>query len=725
MKFSQIEKDTISFILFIIALLCLYVMKLMKQQWTDEYNVETYYPITGGALNGSIDFPSDNLIIKSTPIEDNQATNKKYVDKKAKSGGTELTNITKDKLDTFKENFNKTFLPLKGGTLEGDLKVSYISIPNPAYPTDVANKDHTDRKHDESINYVDMVLETVTDFDNKFVSLSGDTIRGTIKTDKKIIVPHPTESDHIVTKKYISDASSLTKEQKLNLVDQYTPNIDLSENVPEAIKLYPLTGGPLQGSLTTQNTYITDDPKSNTSVTNKKYVDKSIYNLENTINNNAKNIDEKIQESLGMSEYLMLKGGTVTGNISVPTATVSLPQNDIDVANKKYVDTMISPYLKDYSSQTIKQIDINAYQTDSNKYLPLSGGIVTGSITAPTVLIISDPSKDENLTNKKYVDAKIQENDIYSSKEIKTLDDQIKKGLINDKQNLPLSGGTMTGMITAPSVVVQTPVPKTPTDIVNKLYFESELENSLLNYYPLLGGPLKGPLTIPLDNNLTLSSPVSDLQVANKSYVDDKKSDTQLSLLQLTGGTMKGKIVSKQMYLNDPTLDSHLANLQYLNTNKPKVSFIVVENTSPTNFSSQMIGTRIWLPTFVFNKVINEYNPSSSDFQRIDTQSSGFYISLKTPGVYRVFFKGSFGLDTKIHCDIGGRLVFLKQFKASIEDSFETISTSKYPFLNDPLNIDKDIAFMPPPTMTDGTISVPSDVNQSYRKGIMSIYKIG
>lgn len=188
------------------------------------------------------------------------------------------------------------------------------------------------------------------------------------------------------------------------------------------------------------------DPNNTNDASNKKYVDSQISTTKSEI-------------STQLNNYLQLSGGVMSGNIDMSNHKISNlpdPSSSSDAVNKSYVDTSIGMitsfkvdsnggsgyaslealkeahptgesgifYLIKNSSATspnefdeyfwtgvsyekaggFGDIDTGELATkqDLSKYLPLTGGTLTGVVNYSSV-----PTSDTNLVNKKYVDSAI------------------------------------------------------------------------------------------------------------------------------------------------------------------------------------------------------------------------------------------------------------------------------------------------------------------------------
>lgn len=116
------------------------------------------------------------------------------------------------------------------------------------------------------------------------------------------------------------------------------------------------------------------------------------------------------------------------GGVSIQTAP---PTATNHLTNKKYVDDTAASTLS--SSNSYTDSEITKLSTDSSsKYLPLTGGVLTGALTAP-LFSVSAPQglSPEDLTRKDYVDVLV-------SNSVGT--------------RVALAGADMTGKLTAPNI---------------------------------------------------------------------------------------------------------------------------------------------------------------------------------------------------------------------------------------------------------------------------------
>jgi hypothetical protein len=125
----------------------------------------------------------------------------------------------------------------------------------------------------------------------------------------------------------------------------------------------PLAGGTMTGQITTAG-----NPTSALHVSNKQYTDAA-----DTTNATATAAAATIA-----SAALPKAGGTMTGQI----VTVGNPTSALHVSNKQYTD----------AADTTNAAAAAAAQTTASAALPLAGGTMTGTITAPTAVIAYNTS---------------------------------------------------------------------------------------------------------------------------------------------------------------------------------------------------------------------------------------------------------------------------------------------------------------------------------------------
>ena len=126
-----------------------------------------------------------------------------------------------------------------------------------------------------------------------------------------------------------------------------------------------------------------------------------------------------------------------------------------------------------HTSDGTNVIELGSKLTDN--YLPLKGGTLTGSVTAPKVLVSQGQATEANsLTRKDYVDKSI---DALNKSTIELANTKVNK-----------SGDVMTGNLTVPKVLLSTAQGTEGNAVVRKDYADTKL--------PLAGGTITGPLIV-------------------------------------------------------------------------------------------------------------------------------------------------------------------------------------------------------------------------------------
>jgi hypothetical protein len=225
---------------------------------------------------------------------------------------------------------------------------------------------------------------------------------------------------------------------------------------------------------------------------------------------NEPNLQEYVDDQLLLtqSQYLNLAGGTLSGDLDMGNnriTTSAIPTNSDDVANKLYVDTAIIP-------QT--QLD--------QKYLQLSGGILSGNVDIGSNKITSSavPIGENDIINKSYID-----------------NQQILSQSQSDFKYLSRSGGILTGNLDVGSFkITSSSIPTEIYDLTNKAYVDTSISSQA--FLSLSGGTLSGDLDVGANKITSFSTPTEVSDMTNKFYVDQ----IITTRLPLSGGTMGGDI---------------------------------------------------------------------------------------------------------------------------------------------------------------------------------------
>lgn len=396
---------------------------------------------------------------------------------------------------------------------------------------ETAARKEADTKHDSEIAALQQEDENIK---SSYLPLAGGTMSGKIDMNNQPIdsVPEPTEPDQASNKQYVDTGDSRLQSQ----VDA---------------KL-PLSGGTMTGAIVMNNQAITGlpEPANNSDAATKKYTDDM------------------------RADMLPSAGGTMSGAINMGGNTITNvkdPVGENDATNKEYVDNAITSAIKSAEG------DVEA------KFLPLSGGTMTGPIKG-----LTDPTEDSDAANKKYVDAQVGD-------------------------YLPLAGGTMSGPIAmGGSKITGAADPTDAQDVATKKYVDEHGGD----YLPLTGGTMGGNINM---SNHKITGLVSEVpageegtptladdeavgfgivsQTADKAYnnakvyTDSKTANLESDLnekidqvdsdkLPLAGGNMSGDInmVGNTVTgLKAPVNDSDAVNLAYMKEHVPTGGYLPLE----------------------------------------------------------------------------------------------------------------------------------------------------
>jgi microcystin-dependent protein len=287
---------------------------------------------------------------------------------------------------------------------------------------------------------------------------------------------------------------------------------ELSNYFNKGTAFLPLSGGTLTGNISvgsnlitasTSNTY----PTAPGVLTNKAYVDDQISTA-------IAAAGSGVTPTYVQTRFLPLSGGTVTGTVDFGSNNITtshLPVGDYDVTNKAYVTTYVANQIRANSSGS------------SVSYLPLSGGTMTGSVNFGSNNITTSHTAASNtdVTNKAYVDQTV----------LNATNNGATQSWV-ETYFLPLSGGTMSGLINSPSI------PTAVDHLTNKQYVDT-------HFLPLSGGTMSGLINSP-------SIPTAVDHLTNKQYVDQavlnatgggaNQSWVETRFLPLSGGTVTGTV---------------------------------------------------------------------------------------------------------------------------------------------------------------------------------------
>lgn len=328
-------------------------------------------------------------------------------------------------------------------------------------------RETADSKHDEEIAALQAEDANIK---ATYLPLAGGTMTGKINMNNQPIdsVPAPTEPDHAANKQYV-DAGDTELQEQVNA-------------------RLPLSGGTMTGAIVMNNQAITGlpTPANPTDAVTKQYAD-----------------DLK-------GQMLPSSGGTMTGSINMDNNTITAlgaPVGDTDATNKEYVDGAITSAIKSAEG------DADA------KYLPLSGGTMTGAIRG-----LENPTEGDEAANKAYVDEQVS-----------------GAGTTADGKYLALTGGTMTGPIAMSGhKITGAAYPTDAQDVATKAYVDANSGGGTEDALPLAGGTMEGNIDMGGHSITNLAEPTNGTDAATKAYVDEHGGTADA--LPLAGGTMTGPI---------------------------------------------------------------------------------------------------------------------------------------------------------------------------------------
>ena len=317
-------------------------------------------------------------------------------------------------------------------------------------------------------------------------------------------------------------------------------------------KFVPLSiGEPTKDSHAATKKYVDDEINDNLSNINLEELQSSIEDIKNeqqTQNESLDSINSQIENLLPKDNptYTGSLSGenlNVSGSISVPIN----PANNNNATSKQYVDNKLEEEKQareNADSNNSEQINTLREQITQLPYLSDNGDTATGvyDFTGATVNV-SQPSSDNNVANKKYVDTKvatiqgsggsgvtyIQGNGITISPENAisiNLNQNKANGLKIDSDGLYLenASSTQSGAMSASDKQNL----DTAIQDINNIKTGSADLPYIKDENGSFSGTLTGENTI-FTGSVQIREPIEDNEATNKSYVDDQIKNIKLS----------------------------------------------------------------------------------------------------------------------------------------------------------------------------------------------------
>ena len=300
------------------------------------------------------------------------------------------------------------YLPLAGGTITGNLTVTGTINASIEGTTENAVKLATAR----NITLTGAVTGTsTTGFDGSAdVAINTTAVNGTMVTG---VVPEATKATQDGDGNVIS--TTYAKVSQLTSVMTYKGTVASESALPKSDQAI----GDVYNVTDTNMNYAWDGSKWDQLGST---VDLSGYLKTETANSTFATKSELT------SGYLPLAGGTLTGNVTVPTPTAQG-----HASTKKYVDDKITG------------LNISQYATTASltKYAPLANPKFTGTATVggQTIATVNQIPDISDLATKSEVAGKADASHTHTVSQVTDLSTTLAK-------YLPLSGGTLTGKVT-------------------------------------------------------------------------------------------------------------------------------------------------------------------------------------------------------------------------------------------------------------------------------------
>ena len=446
-----------------------------------------------------------------SPTKDNDAANKLYVDGKVNQGINGFQNQIDDLLEKDSQNVKLTGAQtIKGTKTFSELPVSTAT---PVASNQLTTKEYVDNVASDTINQFTQDIADLKTADEQNVKLTGDQIINDSKSfTTPPTIPTPTDSLHATNKNYVDDLVEKTRSTLDTKLDEHITEFKSGDVEIGGLKTFTVSPK-------------VPDPAEDDDVTDKKYVDDLVTNLDNDLQPQIDDLVEKDTHNVKL-EGTQVINGTKTFNDLPQTSAV--PTNDVHITNKKYVDDTVQSAKDDYDKK------INAIRDNNQTFK--GNDTFSGSVTfSKAVTAATAPTNNNHLTNKAYVDAQDASERAY-------VDEQIE-----------ITTSTLQQMITGlKSFVVQIVTDKAQMIDENIVYLlKSTLaqEDDIYDEYLVISGKPERIGSTKIDmskvvyqdkdqsidsiktftKSPTVPNPTTDTQAANKIYVDTQAASATTS----------------------------------------------------------------------------------------------------------------------------------------------------------------------------------------------------
>lgn len=228
-------------------------------------------------------------------------------------------------------------------------------------------------------------------------------------------------------------------------------------------------------------------------------IDGLIDEMKNYTDNQIAALTLRLTDKTLLLPYVQKSGDSMQGPLDMGDNKITssyVPVEDADITNKKFVDDAIAAQ----------------HEVDANQFVDVSGDTMTGPLAMGAQKITSsyNPQDGEDLTNKAYVDAGLNE-------------------------KLSLSGGTMTGnILMGGNKVVSSAVPVSGDDLTNKDYVDTAIGNQHTadaeQFVDVAGDTMTGALDMGVNKVTSSYTPTDDNDLTNKTFVDTELSKQKSEL---------------------------------------------------------------------------------------------------------------------------------------------------------------------------------------------------